>query len=856
MGDAQPMPRSCGRILNLRVPAYEGLGGFLVAALTAVLLLAPVHYCWSATPDGQYIQDWLLAGPFTERHLWLIQAANVLGSKALVPEEGHPALPLMKNLPKWMRHHSVGSQVNLIEAFGQHERAGALAFTTIRAKTAGAAKFCLGSDDQVRVWVNDKLVHRYDEGRPLWPDEDCFTADLQAGENRCLVFVAQGTGNWGFTLRVVAGEDPGPAPVVWDVADIKGQERELYSPHWRYFAGDSADFADPDFDDSTWPPMPPDVIVPNVKGESVVWFRTRVWCTRALVNLPCVLYATDVGETEIFLDGNLIRSADGDSAAEADFDQSDGLSPPIPFMFTGQQQVLAVRLTRHLELQEKDQFRFQLKMKATQIASGFSTDDFREFAEDLRLDMSQHLHRLVLLSLLLLFLVFHGALLCYYPRRQANLLFCVTLLLALVTLGILHAQESVEDTRLSTSLYWVFLAMVPVCMLSGLALTHALWRDEVPRRKLLLCGFLAVALYLTALTRGERTFAFVVLPLSTIEFFRLYLVSAWRKFAGSWIFGVGLVCFAAAQTVNVAHNLLPLPSPSTGLITYFWVYGLVALLACVSVYIAREFAAATRKLEDLTATLESRVLDRTRDLNAEVQERQQAEQQIHELSQRLLTAQEMERERIARDLHDSVAQDLWSLRITCERSLQPSPNADEPARKLAAEVTERIQAAIHAVRTLAYGLRPPELDRLGLVAAVRRYCHDFAHEAGIPVDFHAAGMDNVSFARDIEINAFRLIQESLTNIRQHAEASHASVRLVASFPKIILRVEDDGKGFQMETGPAAAEKKRMGIRGMKERVNLLGGTMQTDSSPSAGTRIVIEIPWRERNDGGEDDSWK
>lgn len=608
-------PLAC-LVLIVRVIALRRR--FHIIALLAVVLAVSSARGQTAAPDGRYIRDWLLAGPFSERHLWLAQAALTLGPGRLAPEEGHPALPLMKDVPRWTRYQAVGSQVNLIDAFGQCENAGALACTTIQAEQAGTATFYLGSDDQVRVWINDRLVHRFDVERPLWPDHDCFTAELQAGANRCFVFVAQGKGNWGFTLRVVGGKDPGTVPLVWDVADVKGQKRELFTPHWRYFAGDGPGFADPGCDDAAWPRVMSAGTVPETLGEPVVWFRTRTWCTRALVNLPCRLSATDVGQVELFLDGRPVCTLGRDSAGETDSRPAPFLTTTVPFMFTAEQQVLAVRVTRYVPHRAEQQFRFQLNLTVADVIASPDDRRFHEFAAELRSDMSRRLHRLLLMMALLLFLVFHAALLYYYPKRRANFMFCITLGLSLATLLVLNVQENAGSTPLSESLYWVFLAMVPACMLSGLALMHALWCGDLPKRKLLVWGAILAALYMVAWTKGVRSWAFVALPLCTLEFLRLYVRNAWRKTPGAWVFGVGLACFVAAQAVSIANHLVTSSWSSNGLVAYFWVYGFVALLACVSVYIGGEFAGAFRKLEDLTATLDRRVQQVTQQLEVKL----------------------------------------------------------------------------------------------------------------------------------------------------------------------------------------------------------------------------------------------
>jgi signal transduction histidine kinase len=138
------------------------------------------------------------------------------------------------------------------------------------------------------------------------------------------------------------------------------------------------------------------------------------------------------------------------------------------------------------------------------------------------------------------------------------------------------------------------------------------------------------------------------------------------------------------------------------------------------------------------------------------------------------------------------------------------------------------------------------LDEMGLVQAIFQYCHDFSENNGINVDFHSAGMKALTLDFDTEINLYRLIQEGLTNIKKHADADHVTVRLVAAFPNIILRIEDNGKGFDVQKRMATITKeKRMGIRSMEQRAKLLQGKMEIQSKSMQGTKISITLPYKE-----------
>ncbi|MDY6881603.1 MAG: PAS domain S-box protein [Desulfatiglans sp.] len=230
-------------------------------------------------------------------------------------------------------------------------------------------------------------------------------------------------------------------------------------------------------------------------------------------------------------------------------------------------------------------------------------------------------------------------------------------------------------------------------------------------------------------------------------------------------------------------------------------------------------------------------------------EYRRAQDHIRFLSQELIKAQENERRRISRDLHDRVAQDLSTLNMAFEALFNNMP--EEMERKTS-EFSKALRQSIHAVRNLAYDLLPPALDQLGLVETISQYCEDFSDRTGLDVNFASAGIDTLRLPFETQINLYRVIQEGLNNIRKHADADHVIMRLVASYPHIILRIKDDGKGFCVEERRSAAiDEKRMGLRNMEERINLLQGVMKVESRVGQGTVVYIEIPWKEKKSDSE-----
>ena len=232
----------------------------------------------------------------------------------------------------------------------------------------------------------------------------------------------------------------------------------------------------------------------------------------------------------------------------------------------------------------------------------------------------------------------------------------------------------------------------------------------------------------------------------------------------------------------------------------------------------------------------------------DITQRIQAEEKIHTLTHELIKAQENERHRIARYLHDQVAQDLSSLKIGWKTLFDDEQDIRPELKKKISNLSKILDGSISAVRNLSYDLRPPGMDQLGLVRTALQYCDAFTETEKIKVDFYSAGMDELKRDFNTEINLFRLIQEGLNNIKKHANATRVTVRLVASSPNIILRIEDNGKGFDLESRLAKSLKdKRMGLSSMEERVGLLGGSIHIKSEISKGTKILVEVPYEERS---------
>jgi signal transduction histidine kinase len=202
---------------------------------------------------------------------------------------------------------------------------------------------------------------------------------------------------------------------------------------------------------------------------------------------------------------------------------------------------------------------------------------------------------------------------------------------------------------------------------------------------------------------------------------------------------------------------------------------------------------------------------------------------------RVVEAQETERTRLARELHDETGQALTSILL----GLKPLEEAlaDQPARDALADLREHVVSALQDVRRLAVELRPAVLDDFGLVPALERLIDSFAEQTDTRVDFRSA-LGETRLPSEVETTLYRVVQESLTNIVKHAGARNVSVSLAHRGSAVAAVIEDDGAGFDQRT----VREEGIGLLGMRERLALLDGRLEIESRPGTGTTIVAEVP--------------
>lgn len=209
---------------------------------------------------------------------------------------------------------------------------------------------------------------------------------------------------------------------------------------------------------------------------------------------------------------------------------------------------------------------------------------------------------------------------------------------------------------------------------------------------------------------------------------------------------------------------------------------------------------------------------------------------------RIIDAQEQERKRLARHMHDGPAQSLTNLILQaeiCERLFDTDPSR---ARTELAALRNAVNVTFQKVREFIFELSPMMLDDLGLVPTLRRYIQDFGEKTGLSIQLNTMGAER-RLPSQIEILLFRSIQELLGNIHRHAQASRAQIMLEFAQDAVDVMVEDDGIGFLPDDVLSEdAPTNKLGLRTLRQQMTMLGGTFDVDSSPTKGTRISIHLP--------------
>ena len=334
------------------------------------------------------------------------------------------------------------------------------------------------------------------------------------------------------------------------------------------------------------------------------------------------------------------------------------------------------------------------------------------------------------------------------------------------------------------------------------------------------------------------------LSVSLATFSVLALISASRRI-GFAIIGVTAVAYLGVGFL-ASHHVLTLTAADTDPYRFRnWIRMgttsslLSVLLMTVIDFVIRHVEANGRAVTEALVRLQVAAAERAK----QEQDLRVAYDRLGQLHQKLEATKEEERRFLSRELHDELGQTLTALKLR----LQLGERATAPASNIANPSTEPIALVddlISRVRKISVDLRPPLLDEVGLVSALRVYLESQAQVSGLAIELQADEPGPGTAARlpsDLEIACFRVVQESITNALRHASARRLEVRIVRSATGISLSIEDDGRGFDLGTLDEAAANGHLGVLGMRERIRARGGRFKLTSAPGAGTTVEVEL---------------
>jgi signal transduction histidine kinase len=229
------------------------------------------------------------------------------------------------------------------------------------------------------------------------------------------------------------------------------------------------------------------------------------------------------------------------------------------------------------------------------------------------------------------------------------------------------------------------------------------------------------------------------------------------------------------------------------------------------------------------------------DLHRKTQQLETLNRDLRTLSHRLIAAQDQERRRIARELHDSLGQDLSAAKMIAD-AMGMQNGSPEPIKQSAADLSSLMDHAIQQVRSISYLLHPPLLDEIGLHSALQWYLDGLQKRSGIEMSIKVEPADFPRLPSDIETAIFRIVQEALTNVFRHSGASKASVLLTKGESEVSCLVQDDGKGIADDVKEFKPEIIGVGIAGMRQRVKEFEGELRLQNT-APGTLIEVTIPF-------------
>jgi serine phosphatase RsbU (regulator of sigma subunit) len=537
--------------------------------------------------DGRYITEWLVLGPFFPNDLDQDFLLDVGGEANIEPREGDTVLTFEGDTLIWKRHRTKQPIIDLLKVIGNHQNATAYAFCTLKSEVDGETQFLLGSDDGVAVWINGERSHYNPTNRPLFIDHDIFKADLKNGTNRCLVKISQGSLDWSFVMRVMPHNQSVKIPPKFFLSEKHLNNEILLSfIQWKYHSGDNQEWAELDFDDSSWvivnPALRPMEFL-NSEWQGVGWFRFHIVVDSALINQPLGLSIWQAGASQIYLDGTL-KYTIGEN-------NDDWSGVPKVFTFDGKKRhVIALRYS----ISSLNSFHeagydagFYLRLgKMNQILE-----------DTVRREKTFIGFQIFFTSVALAIGLLHLILFSFFPGLRQNLFFALFLFSYAAT--IFFDYQILLSTDISKRLLSsrIHCAMLPIWVLFQLRFVYSLFYKELPKQFwLILIAVVGLGVFVNFKPEENFRYFGIAYGIIYVEIGRVLSLAVYKKYEGAWIIVTAFIVFFLFGFLD---NLMDM-----GVLVFLrtmenpYAFGSIGFFVAMSVYLSREFARTNRKIAE------------------------------------------------------------------------------------------------------------------------------------------------------------------------------------------------------------------------------------------------------------------
>ena len=593
---------------------------------------------------------------------------------------------------------------------------------------------------------------------------------------------------------------------------------------WKFQIGDDPAYAKTDYNDNKWESINPTLDIHDslkqIPRLGIVWFRLHLLMD-SFLNNELVLMIQQSGASEIYLNGKLIHSFGILNNNVGKVKAFNPLGKPVPFpVDNSTNQVLAVRYA----LQPNIYYTTTLgnKNRGLYIIINNVKNAIDKY-EETRVNSNGKggFWAGVFFILGILYLAFY----LFYPGQKAHLYFS---LYAFLTGGFWYYSIYADSINQVEFLYPLNNLMLSLGVITNLILLIAIYRllqqkTGTMYHCLIVLGIISMACGAFIYGWGWLIFALLFSNLTIIDSARIAFKAIRKNKKEAWINAAGGIGFFICWVLFVLQSF--------GLLSDYIDFLSLAVFcipASVAISLAYDFANTNRSLQQKLTEIENLSKE-----NLEMEKKRQSAQ-----IEAMVATQEQERKRISRDLHDDVGTKLSALNLYLSLLGEKAAltNNDE-IKSLAQSSRQFIKETMQDVRELLLNLSPTVLEEFGYTTAVEGLVNKLNETKQIHFDLVVFGITN-RLQKDYELALYRITQELINNVLKHAEAKHVSLQIGHRDEKIILMIEDDGKGFDI-----SSYKDGYGLRNLEARTKLLHGVMTIDSHSGKGTSVLIEIPY-------------